>query len=79
MAMLWFVARQRRPQLVIVAMTTAGLIFIAGFVGLTRTYGAGLDTSKVDQTETAEIFDAGFHEASIFLTSGGLIAQTPKY
>lgn len=78
MALLWFVARQRRPKLAFMAVVATGLILIAGFVGLTRTYGAGLDTSRIEGQETAEIFDAGFAEAHIFLTTGGLIAQTPE-
>lgn len=77
MALLWFLTRQKRPKLAFLAIITAGLLFIAGFIGLTRTYGLGLDSSKLESVESAEIFEAGFDEAHIFLTTGGLIAQTP--
>lgn len=78
MALLWFLARQRRPRLAFMAAVVAGILFIAGFVGLTRSYGRGLDTSLIEDKQTADIFDAGFHEAHIFLTTGGLIEQTPE-
>ncbi len=76
-SLLWFLARQRRPKALFLAFFASGLIFIGGYVGITRTYGLGLDVSRLEGESTSEIFNAGFREASIFLTTGGLIAQSP--
>lgn len=78
MALLWFLARQRRPRLAFLAVVATVLIFLAGYVGLGRTYGRGLDTALLEQRTAGEIFDAGFDEAHIFLTTGGLMAQSPQ-
>jgi hypothetical protein len=55
-----------------------GLIFMAGFVGLTRTYGQGLNTSELAERSSTEIFEEGLGgESQVFLTTSGMIAITP--
>ena len=76
--LLWYLVRLRRPNLVLMAAAAAGLLFMAGFIGLTRQYGRGLDTSAVEDLSTAEIFDAGYGESAIFLTTSGMMAITPE-
>lgn len=75
--LIWYLVQQRRPRLVIAAALGAGLIFMAGYVELTRSYGRGLDTTAVAELSNEEIFAKGFGEAHVFLTTGAMIAATP--
>lgn len=77
MAMLWFLARQKKPQLVVISILTIGLITSAGLIGLTRNYGIGLNLAGVEEKSAADVFSAGFHESSIFLTTGGVMKRAP--
>jgi hypothetical protein len=61
-----------------VGLLMAGLIFMAGFVGLTRSYGRGLDLSAVEERSAGEIFAEGLGgESQVFLTTSGMMAITP--
>lgn len=75
---IWYLARQRRPNLVVVALAATALLFMAGFVGLTRQYGRGLDVAAVQGLSNAEILEAGYGEAQVFLTTAGMMAITPE-
>lgn len=76
--LLWYLVRQKRPNLAAVALLMVGLIFMAGFVGLTRGYGRGLDLNSLENRTNEDIFDEGFGEAKVFLTTSGMIAATPE-
>jgi hypothetical protein len=79
MLLLWYLLRQKRPNLAAVGLLMAGLIFMAGFVGLTRSYGRGLDLSGVEERTTVEIFEEGLGgESQVFFTTSGLMAITPQ-
>ena len=75
--LLWYIARQRPPQLAIVAFGAAILIAVAAVVGLTRTYGSGLDLSSLEGITAAEVVEAGLQESSVFLTTAGVMQVTP--
>ena len=78
MLLLWYLVRQKRPNLAAVGLLMAGLIFMAGFVGLTRSYGRGLDLSAVEERSAGEIFAEGLGgESQVFLTTSGMMAITP--
>jgi hypothetical protein len=77
--LIWYLVRNKRPNPGAVALMVVGLIFVAGFVGLTRGYGRGLDVTAVEDNTNEEIFDKGFEEASVFLTTSGMIAATPAF
>ncbi|QFZ92684.2 oligosaccharide repeat unit polymerase [Synechococcus elongatus] len=77
LVMLWFVATRKRPNPLIVIPSVLGLVLIAGFVGLTRSYGQGLDLTALEDKTLTDIFLAGFGESVIFLTTGALISITP--
>ena len=77
--LLWYLLRQKRPNLAAVGLLMAGLFFMAGFVGLTRNYGRGLDTSALENRSTADIFEEGLGgESGVFLTTSGMMAITPR-
>lgn len=76
--LMWYLARRRRPNLVVVAVAASALLFMAGYVGLTREYGRGLDVAAVQGLSNAEILEAGYGEANVFLTTAGMMAITPS-
>jgi hypothetical protein len=80
MLLIWYLVRQKRPSPVAVALMLAGLIFMAGFMEFTRSYGRGLDLSAVEERTTVEIFEKGLDsgESQVFLTTSGMMAITPK-
>jgi hypothetical protein len=80
MLMLWYLVRQKRPNVIVVGLVIAGLLFMAGYVGLTRSYGRGLDTSTLEERTTGEIFTEGVDSEGkqVFFTTSGMMAITPK-
>ncbi|MBC1262446.1 hypothetical protein FQK07_14550 [Synechococcus sp. BSF8S] len=75
--LLWYITRQRRPKVAIVAFGAAALIAVAGVVGLTRSYGSGLDLTALEGITTEEVVEAGLQESSVFLTTAGVMQVTP--
>ena len=77
MFLLWFFARGRQPSAVIVIPSIIGLLAMGGLIGLTRSYGRGLDLTAIEGLSFWEIVLAGFGESVIFLTSGGVMTLVP--
>lgn len=75
---IWYMARRRRPRTLVVTLMAAALIFTAGYIGLTRNYGTGLDLAAVQALSGEEIFATGFDEAHVFMTTSAMIAATPE-
>lgn len=78
MLILWFLARGRNPRALVVIPSVIGLLFIAGLIGITRSYGRGLDLAALDGLGFWEVLLAGFGESGIFLTSGGVMSLVPS-
>ncbi len=78
MVILWYLCRQRRPRLVVMALFASGLIALAGFIGLTRTYGQGLDISQAGDLGAEQVIDSGLFESTVFYTTGEVIRLTPQ-
>lgn len=77
--MLWYLARRIRPKMLVLIPSIFGLLLLAGVVGITRSYGEGLDLSALKGLSLLEILLAGFGaESSVFLTSGAMMELTPK-
>jgi hypothetical protein len=76
--LLWFMARRKPPSLVVLAAFLAGFITINGLIGLTRTYGRGLDLTTIEGQSTGDLFDAGFGESAVFYTTSGVMEQAPS-
>jgi hypothetical protein len=74
----WYLIRRRRPRLLIVSLVASLLIFSAGYIGLTRSYGSGLDLAGVQGMSNEEIFAEGFGESHVFLTTGAMMVATPE-
>ena len=77
MLILWFLARGRQPSAVIVIPSILGLLAMGGLIGLTRSYGMGLDLTVIEGLSFWDIVLAGFSESQIFLTSGAVMTLVP--
>jgi hypothetical protein len=78
MLILWFLAKGSQPSALLVIPSIIGLLAMGGLIGLTRSYGQGLDLTALGGVGFWEIVLAGFSESSIFLTSGGVMTLVPK-
>lgn len=78
MAILWFLARGRRPSLALLSLGGVGLLLFAGVIGLTRSYGLGLDLTTLQGLSFGELFSSGFQETHVFLITGAVIENTPR-
>ena len=78
MAILWFLARGRRPSLALLSLGGFGLLLFAGVIGLTRSYGLGLDLTYLQGLNFGELFSSGFQETHVFLITGAVIENTPR-
>jgi len=76
--LIWYLVRRKRPNPAAVALLTVGLLFVAGFVGITRGYGRGLDLTALGTRTNDEILAEGFGESQVFFTTSGMIAVTPE-
>jgi len=74
---IWYLLRRQKPNFAIIGILALALIFSSGYIGLTRSYGRGLDASALEGVANEEIFAEGFGESSVFLTTSGMIAITP--
>lgn len=77
MALLWYLVRQRRPNLWIVSGLAVFLILLAGLVGITRSYWRGLDLDQLQDKSVEQVWVAGLHDSVVFLTTGGIIRDSP--
>jgi hypothetical protein len=75
--LIWYLVRQSRPNLVVLGIAAAALVFIAGFIEVTRKYGFGLNLQSLEDRSTGEVFSQGFNDSQIFLTTSGMISVTP--
>jgi hypothetical protein len=78
MAILWFLARGRRPSLALLSLGGLGLLLFSGVIGLTRSYGLGLDLTYLEGLNFGELFSSGFQETHVFLITGAVIENTPR-
>jgi hypothetical protein len=78
MVVLWFLARGRRPSLALFSLGGLGLLLFAGIIGLTRSYGSGLDLTELQGLGFWELFNSGFKETHVFLITGAVIENTPR-
>lgn len=76
--LLWFMARRKRPSLAVISIFAVCFIAINGLIGLTRSYGSGLNLNALEGRGTADFFDAGFGEAEVFYASAGVIKNAPS-
>ncbi len=80
MVLLWYLVRGRRPRIrVLVAFGAAGILLVAGALGIGRDYGRGIDVEAVRGSSLEELIESGLVEGrSVFFTTGGVIQRVPE-
>ncbi len=77
MAITYYLYSHRRPNLII-SFAFFGLFIVAmGIISITRIYGRGIDTTRLEETKNQSYFESGLNESRIFQTSGAVIALVP--
>jgi len=77
LAIIYYMVKQKRPNLAVLALGLVGLIAVMGVINMTRRYGAGLNVKTLQTTTTENAYQSGLQEASIFQTSGAMIDYVP--
>lgn len=78
MVLLWFLARGRRPAPASIGFSAVGLVMLAGLIEQTRSYGTGLSLEAASGFSPDAFLSSGLNESSVFLVTGGVIANTPS-
>ena len=79
MAMLWYLARGRSPDIKLLGPAGLIMLILSGIIEKTRSYGGGLNLDGLDGFNLGDLFGVGFNESSVFLVTGGLIANAPEH
>ena len=72
-----YLLRRKRPNPGALLLGGAGIVLMAGFVVLSRSYGQGLDLSQIADLSLTEIFLGGFNDAGTFFTTALVIDSIP--
>lgn len=76
MTITFFVKNRKKPNLVFAALAIFAFISFMGFINETRTYGRGLDLTKLEDKKKS-YYESGLSESLIFQTSGAAIDMIP--
>ncbi len=77
-AIVYYYGRGKRPNLAVAAGGIFLLIVFMGILNITRQYGSGLNTKKLEGGNTTEYYESGLRESLIFQTSGAVIDIVPE-
>ena len=76
--LVWYLYQARRPNLLVLSIFLVAFVVFNGLIGLTRSYGRGLDLTQLDQgVDLFTLTNTGVSETGVFLASSGVIQQTP--
>jgi len=79
LVLLVFLRLRRKPSLGFISLFLVAFLTLNGLIGMTRSYGQGLDLTKVEGESTFALISAGLgQEAGVFFTTAGVIEQTPR-
>lgn len=77
-AIVYYYTASKKPNLIFAPVGIVALIIFMGAINVSRQYGAGLNTQKLEQGNTTEYYRSGLREALIFQTSGAIIDIVPQ-
>lgn len=77
LAITYYLHYRKKPNAIIASALIIVLIAFMGIINLTRTYGGGLDTKKLEGKDTEAFYRSGMRESMIFQTSGAVIDHVP--
>lgn len=78
MAIVYYYTIRKKPNLIVASVGIVGLIVFMGLLNVSRQYGSGLNTAKLEEGSTSEYYESGLREALIFQTSGAVIDIVPE-
>lgn len=78
LSIVYYLHKQRRPNILIALSFFLLFIVAMGIINETRTYGRGLDTSRLDRPRNQSYFESGLNESRIFQTSGAIMDIVPE-
>ncbi len=73
--LVYFFKKKKKPPIKIISLAAVLLIFISGFLGLTRRYSEGLNLSELQGRGVNDVLSAAFQETEPFYSSSAVIAN----
>jgi oligosaccharide repeat unit polymerase len=78
MAIIYYYTVRKKPNLIVAPLAIFALIAFMGIINISRQYGAGLNTSKLEGGTSVKYYQSGLRESLIFQTSGAVIDIVPE-
>lgn len=78
MAIVYYYTIRKKPNLIVASVGIVVLIVFMGLLNVSRQYGSGLNTAKLEEGSTSEYYESGLRESLIFQTSGAVIDIVPE-
>jgi hypothetical protein len=72
-----FLMRGRRPSLIALFLSTAGVVLLAGVIVMTRSYASGLDIRMLSGVRLSQVFFEGFSDSGTFFTTALVMDAFP--
>lgn len=72
-----YLLQRKRPSPAALLAGATGIVLLAGFIVLTRSYGRGLDVTQIEGLSFMELLAGGFSDAGTFFTTGLVIDAFP--
>lgn len=76
--LLWFCSQSRRPSFRVLSLFLACFVSINGLIGLSRSYGRGLDFSMSENLQLSQILNSALYDSVVFYTTSGVIDLVSK-
>lgn len=74
----YYLKKGTRPSFILAGIIVPLFIAVMGIIGLTRSYGSGLDLSALENSGNQNAIVSGFRETNVFPISGAVIKAVPE-
>lgn len=78
LAIVYYYSVRKKPNIIFASIGIFALIAFMGILNISRQYGAGLNTQKLEQGTSTKYYESGVRESLIFQTSGAVIDIVPE-
>jgi len=79
LAALYFLKKDKKPNLLLIAGAAIPFLIFMGTMGLYREYNRGIEIGSIESSSTMDLFLAGFGETVVFQTTAYLIDQFDSF